>query len=222
MSGGDRLRVGRVTVGLATAAGWVSEYTDPARIGSNAPYAFPAYDRMDTESDASRLNDGDLLAPALLNVTPKLRAFYALKAMRTDLEERLARLDNQPLENLDAAQIAAVINLMYDPLDRHRAGPRTGLNGTTYSKVLHRKRLALLPLHDRWINACYVSHDGPVPPAKKRTWSEYMTLVAIAMAEDLSTQRRQFDQIADAAHEPLTRLRLLDIVAWKSQGRSHE
>lgn len=219
--GGDIVRVGRVTVGLTAATDWIEQYTDPERVRSSAPYAFPAYDRFDAGSLRSQLTDGDLLAPALLNATPSLSAFYSLQAMRHTLEERLAEVGDDRLEDLPPDRIRSIMGLIYEPLDQHRAGKRDGLNGTTYSKVLHRKRPSLLPLHDRWVRACYVATDGPVSPAKVRSWAEYMSLLSIAMAEDIRTQDDSFAVLAAAAHEPLTRLRLLDIVAWKSQGRSH-
>lgn len=221
LMGGDIVRIGRVTVDLTTARRWVEEYTDPARTRSNAPYAFPAYDRFDAGSLRSQLTDGDLLAPTLLNAAPSLRAFYSLQAMRNDLEERLAKVVDDRLEDLPADRIRAIMTLIYEPLDQHRAGTRDGLNGTTYSKVLHRKRPTVLPLHDRWVRACYVATDGPVPPARVRSWAEYMSLLAIAMAEDIRTQKDSFAALAAAAHEPLTRLRVLDIVAWTSKGNSH-
>lgn len=84
------VRIGHVNVGLSTAKRWVHEYTDPASISTSRPFAFPAYDRMATGSGPSELNDGDLLAPVLLSVTPKLAAFYALQAMRPDLVSKAA------------------------------------------------------------------------------------------------------------------------------------
>ena len=99
-----------------------------------------------------------------------------------------------------------------------------GVQGTTLSKIVHRKRPASLALHDKWVHNCYVGAEGPVPPAGKgeRTWADYMSLVALAMAADLRSQRGEFKRLQEqsfAEHPPLTNLRLLDILAWH-QGRS--
>lgn len=219
MSDSHLLRIGCITVPITIAENWVREYTDPSQTQSGAPFAYPGYDLMDTGSGQSVLNDGDLLAPVLLNVKPPLAAFYSLQRMRLEIQQRLARVsDESRLEELGPAEISAAIHLMYEPLDTHRSVRHDGLGGTTYSKVLHRKRPALLPLHDTWVNKCYVSADGPVPLAKRRSWSAYMTLIATAMADDIRGQRGHFDCLTRASHAPLTRLRLLDIVAWRSRG----
>ncbi len=85
--------------------------------------------------------------------------------------------------------------------------------------MLHRKRPESIPLHDRWVWSCYVGEVGhPVPRAKRRTWREYMTLVAQEMARDLREQPDQFAvlQASSKATPPLSDLRILDIVAWNA------
>jgi len=57
---------------------------------------------------------------------------------------------------------------LYAVLDGLAAKP-WGVEGTTLSKVLHRKRPQSLVLHDRWVRACYVGGDGPVPRAQERS-----------------------------------------------------
>lgn len=66
----ERVRVGRVDIPMDKAAAWIAEYTDVlANVGSEQPYAFPAYDRYDGgTADPATLTDGDLLAPVLFNV----------------------------------------------------------------------------------------------------------------------------------------------------------
>ncbi len=56
---------------------------------SASPYAYPAYDTYDSGSGPFELNDGDLLAPALLNAAPTVRAFYSLQRVRPQLIEAL-------------------------------------------------------------------------------------------------------------------------------------
>jgi len=59
---------------------------------AGAPYAYPFYDRMDTGSGPDELDDGDLLAPVLLNVPVTIVAFRSLQAMRNNLQGGLAHI----------------------------------------------------------------------------------------------------------------------------------
>ncbi len=95
-----------------------------------------------------------------------------------------------------------------------------GVRGTMLSKILHRKRPQSVVLHDRWVRACYVGGDAPVPTAKKRRWTEYMALVTYAIGQDIRDQADRFEELDAAASNPgeLSPVRLLDIMAWKSQG----
>ena len=86
----DLVRVGALMVPLGTATKWITDYFDEdSNLRSTQPYAFPAYEDFDTGSAPETLNDGDLLAPALLNVRPSLAAFYGLQSVRGELEEGL-------------------------------------------------------------------------------------------------------------------------------------
>jgi Family of unknown function (DUF6308) len=76
------------------------------------------------------------------------------------------------------------------PLDNPDTKP-WGVNATTLSKVLHRKRPASIALHDTWVQACYLGDGAPVPRDKYRSWGDYMTLVSLAMARDLRAQPSQ-------------------------------
>jgi hypothetical protein len=90
------------------------------------------------------------------------------------------------------------------------------------SKVLHRKASHSLVLHDIWVNACYVGAGAPVPTAQKRTWAEYMTAVTIAIGNEIRAQQKLFEHL-DAFTAPdvhVSHIRLLDVIAWKSQGRT--
>jgi len=219
----EKVRVGKVDISLHTALAWVRDYTDDhANKTRSAPYAYPAYDRYEQDNnDPTRLSDADLLAPLLLNVRLSIRAFYGLQDIRPILESGLANEDLQrPLasvENRD--QITAMIRPLYGVLD-----PRTrpwGVDGTTLSKVLHRKAPHSLVLHDRWVRACYVGYDGPVPPAKNRSWVDYMTEITAAIGKDIRDQPAAFAQLdAATGAGQLSYVRLLDILAWKSRGLS--
>lgn len=223
---GDLIRVGHVKVPLATAEDWVRAYTD---IEQNAtgkdPYAYPAYDRFSKETnDPLQLTDGDLLAPVLLNVRLSIRSFYALQHIRETLQAGLANQDlARPLAEIDdPEQIAAMVKPLYAVMDDPATKP-SGVGVTKLSKVLHRKRPQSLVLHDVWVKACYVDKErGPVFPMGQRSWADYMTAVTAAIGEDIRTQQAQFERLDKAAYQPgeLSHVRLLDILAWKSQGHT--
>ncbi len=217
----DHVRVGGVSISMRLATAWIHQYTDPRHIGSAAPYAFPAYDRYQAvEREPLGLSDADLLAPVLLNVTPSIRAFYALQRVRPRLEAALAHpLLAQPLAGLSEGEIGEVVRPFYSVLDDPTERP-WGVGGTTLSKILHRKRPEHLVLHDQWVRACYVGEGRPVPAAWRRTWSDYMTLVTTAIWQDLRTQASIFDQLSREVRGELSHVRLLDILAWRSRGAS--
>lgn len=218
------VRVGQVDVPMAVALDWIREYTDPDNAAGEHPYAFPAYDCFDGGTDEpDRLTDGDLLAPGLLNVPVKIRSFYGLQRLRPRLEGGLKHpVLDRPLADVDdLSQLEAAVRDLYAVLDSPTERP-WGVNATTLSKVLHRKRPLSVVLHDRWVRACYVGDHGPVPRAKERTWAEYMVLVTDVIRQDITRQREAFALLANAVRGPvvLSDIRILDIVAWRSQGRS--
>lgn len=219
------LQLGRFAIPLETAMAWVRSYTDAAanRVSAH-PYAYPAYDLFYAEQNVpDRLEDGDLLAPILLNVQISIRSFYGLQQLRDRLQAQLAddRLA-RPLAEWDPATIASVIGGLYAVLDEPDAKP-WGISETRLSKVLHRKRPVAIALHDRWVRACYVGDGAPVPRARQRSSAEYMTLLSQAMATDLREQAPEFDALQEAstASPSLSNLRLLDILAWNAGQRSN-
>ena len=157
----------------------------------------------------------------LLNVRLSVRAFYGLQGIRGILESGLANEDlQQPLAAIDNPErVAKMVKPLYGVLDDPKTKP-WGVEGTTLSKVLHRKVPHSLVLHDRWVWACYVGDSGPVPRAHDRSWADYMTAVTTAIGEDIRTQPEAFSQLdaATGARGQLSHVRLLDILAWKSQG----
>src|SRR4051812_591087 len=87
------VRIGDRAVAIEQAEAWVREYTKGDR-SLRRPYAFPAYDHYQRDSDMDHLSDADLLAPMLLNVSISVRAFYDLKAARTRLEAGLGEIES--------------------------------------------------------------------------------------------------------------------------------
>lgn len=180
---------------MSTAAAQqrVGEYTDPAHLKDKSPYAYPAYDELDTGSGANQLNDGDLLACTLLNVRLSTSAFYRFRDMRPDLEAALSATPDAPLVNLDDESVSAKTRSLYAVLDADRSahGAR-GQSGTTLSKILHRKRPESLPLHDKWVRECYLGTEA-VPRVRRRSWADYMVLVTLAMKQDLARHQEEID-----------------------------
>lgn len=220
----EQIRVGKVRVQLDRAVAWVAEYTSPERTKSRNPYSYPAYDDFEKDhNEPSRLTDADLLAPGLLNVPVKVRSYYGLLRIKPRLERALANQDLEvALQEIDSpACIIDMVKPLYDVLDDPDEKP-WGVNGTTLSKVLHRKRPQSLVLHDRWVRACYVGKDAPIPKDKSRSWADYMAAITLAIRDDLRDQPDHFTVLDKATSRPgrLSPVRLLDIVAWKSKGDS--
>jgi hypothetical protein len=217
------VQVGQVLIPLAEAVRWVRDYTNvEANTRGRAPYAFPAYDQYESQTnDPLRITDADLLAPVLLNVRMPIRSFYGLQRIRGHLEAGLANEDlKRPLAEIDDPnRVAAMVSSLYAVLDESRPW---GVKDTTLSKVLHRKAPQSLVLHDTWVNACYVGGSGPVPTARNRSYADYMTAITVAIGKDIRTQQAAFAQLVDASPGAgtLSHVRLLDILAWRSQGNS--
>lgn len=213
------IRIGRLSLPRDEAASILAQYTNAdANRRAAKPFAYPAYDRLDTGSEPDRLNDGDLLAPQLLNVRVKVDAFYAMQGIRSTLESGLAdaRLE-VPLAEHDNQTIEETVGRLYATLDNAR--PR-GVRATTLSKVVHRKRPESLILHDRWVRACYLG-DGPrlVPRDRQRSWARYMIAMTKAVRDDLFRESDTFTALADGLADgvALTHVRILDILAWSAK-----
>ncbi len=210
------VRIGQVVVPLETASAWIRQYTNAARnVLSEHPYAFPAYDCYDGgTTEPGRLTDGDLLAPALLNVPVNIRSFYGLQRVRAQLEEALSHpvLEKPLADVVDPDELRPAVRALYEALDDPTTRP-WGVGGTTLSKVLHRKRPHSVVLHDRWVRACYVGDDAPVRRARGRSWADYMVLITHAVREDIASQAGVFRVLERAAGRPglLSHARLLDI-----------
>ncbi|TDU91371.1 hypothetical protein EV138_4977 [Kribbella voronezhensis] len=218
----EEIHIGKVRIALETAVDWLRDYTDAENNKTrSSPYAYPAYDDYERDNNLpNQLTDADLLAPVLLNVGLSIRAFYGLQRIKPALNEGLASSHLQhPLADLDDLQIAATVRPLYGVLDDSQNRPR-GVKATTLSKILHRKAPQCLVLHDKWVRACYVGDQAPVPRAKKRSWADYMTAITTAIANDIRDQPSEFAQLDAATDTPgrLSQVRLLDILAWKSQG----
>jgi len=218
------IRVGHVQIPLETAIKWVRSYTDEVKnLSSAVPYAFPAYDRYnELQADPARVSDADLLAPALLNVGSSIRSFYGLQQIRGRLEDALANKDlAKPLASIeDKGRIAALVKPLYAVLDDPKTRP-WGLQVTTLSKILHRKRPQFLVLHDTWVKRCYFGAEKPVVPVTGRSPSDYMVAITRAIGRDIRDQEDLFRKLDESSNCPgeLSHVRLIDILAWTSRGK---
>ncbi|MEV0730505.1 DUF6308 family protein [Polymorphospora sp. NPDC050346] len=178
-------------------------------------WAYPAYDAFAGGGDPNRLDDADLLAPTLLNVRVKLRGYYGLQAQRDRLQTALAEIDSNDIAVPGADP--SLIGKLFSVLD---APGIPDVSGTTLAKILHRKRPGFIPLYDEYVRRCYQDAEEPrIRRAKSRTWSEFMTLLASAMRDDLNAAPDFWSAVVGLSTTPrITPLRALDIVAW-SAGR---
>ncbi len=215
------IHIGKVRMTAGQARKFIADYT---KTGSDPkekkPSAFPAYDELHTGTGPAELSDGDLLAPAMLNVKITIRAMYGLQHIRAELEQALGSpVFTKTLAQASDDEIASVIEALYSPLD----GPEKpqDVGGTKLSKVVHRKRPDFLVLHDVWVNRCYVGKDAPIPVAQKRSWAAYMVELHKAVRDDLTAAGDLWGWIREQvpAAKELTDVRLLDILAWSSRGR---
>lgn len=140
----------------ATRLEIITTYTGPIVPDGKARrrdfYAWPYYDNLTTGSGPNGLNDGDLLAPVLLNVNPKIHGLATLQTLRPILEGGLAKVpQGVGLADATDADINTVAAL-FAPLG---ISGRFGVKGTTLAKVLHRKRPHLIPLFVQYVFATY-------------------------------------------------------------------
>ena len=203
---------------LSTAITWLNEYFD-ADMGVRRPYAYPAYDTFDTRGQGHRLEDGELLVPALLNVSVTIKAYYELQRIRADLQRALAHIpDRLRLQDASDDQVLALVSGVYAQLDRPDKPVNVG--PVILSKILHRRRPEFLMLFDRWVRRCYTTAvDAPVPRQSGRTWARYMSQVAVEAAQDLRDQAEiwgQLEQVPVIRQAGVTPLRLLDVLAWRA------
>jgi hypothetical protein len=182
-------------------------------------FAFPSYDRLVTNG-SPMLVDGDLLAPALIGAEVDRGRFSLLREMLPALQG-VANLPRGPLEDADDATIVAVADL-FAVLDQAPYAGK-GVRGTIISKVLHRKRPDLVPLYDSRIFESYTA-PGAIPRAAHRTWREFMELLCRQMRDDLRAETEAFDELVGVAGDAgalLTRLRILDILVWRTADSWH-
>jgi len=160
------------------------------------------------------LTDADLLAPVLLNVPHlSVATYYRLQKEMRYLDELLNRLSpDLSLVNATSADIE-IVGALFEGID---AGRLVGARATTLSKIVHRKRPALIALQDVQVRRCYqAGPNAPLPVVPGRTWVAFTTALTILIQRDLAEQYGAFERLAEmASARPVTPLRAFDIVAW--------
>jgi hypothetical protein len=182
-------------------------------------FAFPSYDRLVTNGSAA-LVDGDLLAPNLIGAEVDRGRFALLREMLPALSG-VADLPRVALEDADDDAVGKVADL-FAVLDQAPYAGK-GVRGTILSKVLHRKRPDLVPLYDSRIFESYTA-PGAIPRAAHRSWHEFMLLLCTQMRDDLRSESDAFDELVGVAGDAgalLTRLRILDILVWRTADSWH-
>ncbi|WP_393077331.1 DUF6308 family protein [Streptomyces sp. LN704] len=221
----SRVRIGAFTVGLDTAERWIRRYFDEsnnrviaATRGKLRPYAYPVYDRFQTDSDESKLHDSDFLAPLLLNKSPSIRAVFNLQAVRPQLEEALTAIPVTLTLTEAAAKhtLTSLLTGLFGVLDGPTSTLDVGL--TTLSKILHRKRPHMIPLYDKRVKDCYygTSSRHPVQPVPRSAPDgPFYATVATCIAHDLADQPDQWQYLTTVAPGDVSLLRVFDVVAWE-------
>ncbi len=182
-------------------------------------YSVIAYDRLVTNGGPA-LVDGDLLAPNLIGAEVDRGRFLLLRELMPRLTG-IAGLPSVALQDADDAVLDQVAALFAVLDDAPYAG--RGVRGTILSKVLHRKRPDLVPLYDSRIFEAYTA-PGAIERSAHRSWGESMTLLLHQMRADLLAEQAAFDAlvaVAGAAGTPLSRLRILDILIWRTAEAWH-
>ena len=182
-------------------------------------YAYPAYDRLVTNGSAV-LVDGDLLAPNLIGTTVDRDRFLLLR----ELLPRIAGVADLPAVALQDAgdDVLARVAALFAVLDDAPYAGR-GVRGTILSKVLHRKRPDLVPLYDSRIFESYTA-PGAIERSVHRSWGASMLLLLTQMRADLVAEAEAFDELERLTAQtqvPLTRLRILDVLVWRTADAWH-
>lgn len=201
------VRVGGLEISAETALELVHKYID----GEVAPWAHRSYDVYTTNNDSNRLADGDFLAPGLLGVPVDSPTFVHLRECRLNLEQFLAEIPDD-VSLVDATE--ETLDAIGRPFGVIDDGLVSGARGVILSKILHRKKPALVPIFDQFVWVVYRTRTGE---EAKRSWPAFITTLATEMRSDLQGATGLWDR-----WEPATSaLRALDMAVWQL-GQNHD
>ncbi|WP_417233669.1 DUF6308 family protein [Arthrobacter sp.] len=207
----DTLRVGGATITVEAAEEFISRYVR----NTSRTWSYPAYDAYPGHS-GPEVGLADIPAIGLLNAGGKaIKTYYGFQELLPLINKKLSdpalhgTLADASAKTLDA------ISALYGVLDTHRP-PEIGL--VKLSKVLHRKRPALLPLYDRNILRCYQEIGIPaVPYAGKRSTADFMRSWLPVLQQDLVSQLdvwKHLTTLVPNGGHPISPLRALDMIGW--------
>jgi Family of unknown function (DUF6308) len=211
------IRIGAHLVGYETAHGWVMEYFNAAEnFTAKRPFAYPAYDDLWTGSGPDEVNDGDLLAPGMLNAPIDVAGLYALQRIRPRLKAALERTPETVTltSAIEDGSLQDRMKSFFGVLDERRLAH---VGFTKLTKILHRKRPKFVPIHDKFVRKCYVGGEGyPVHPNKNRMWADYASEMAAAMDGDIRRQFTTLEHLRADSGADVSTLRVLDVIAWNA------
>jgi hypothetical protein len=210
-----------VTIGdlRSCAAMHLARYTD-----TDGDRAFRTYDRQGAPATLTPL---DCLAPALLSVRVSWRQVIplfqpsgpgavVLNAMQAVLDDpRCARASFVDIDLGDPDGPWALVDAAIRSSGGSGQGnPVPGLKAVGVSKILHRKRPALVPIFDRWVYQFYLDTPPPVGSYDKPPRKLWPLLQA-----DLRANRAWLAGLAAPVRTPdgrrLSVLRAADIIIWE-------
>jgi hypothetical protein len=190
----------------ASAEEHLQRYTDPAR-----GRAFQAYDRI---GDPFRLEPVDLLAPGMLEAPlrgAQVIAMYEPSGPYRELREALERVLSEPIttdarfEEQDLDAITGPWALVRGALRASNATPH--IKASKVTKVLHRKRPALVPIFDSKVADFYGVHRG-------KPWLLWPILQR-ELIDHGAWLRELARQYPTPEGRDLTAVRALDIIVWE-------
>lgn len=205
------IAVGGASIETDRATAFVHRYLN----SPDEHWSYPGYDGY-PGGPTTDVSEQDLLGPALLNAgLRRLRSFDEFRGAIPLVNERLGRIpEDASLRHaeVDLAAIADLLGIVGSP-------GIYGVSLTTFTKVVHRKRPAAIPLYDEHVRRCYqdIGH-APVPPQKGRSWRDFALAWVHAVRQDLVQQYDVWTSLAQlkpAGGPTITPLRALDIVAWE-------
>jgi len=212
----ETLRVGGRIVDFKDAVTWLTDYFNETRnFVHSRPYAYPAYDGLQTGSGPDELNDGDLLAPGMLNASVTVRGFYSLQRVRGIMESGL-KLTGRAVTLSQAVDDGSLQHRMQSLVGVLDAEKLPGIRLTSLTKVLHRKRPEFMPLHDQFVRVCYYGKDNPVRPVRRRSNVDYFVAMASAIDADVRRQSVVLEKLRAEAGANVSLLRIIDVLAWKA------
>lgn len=220
------ITLGHTEMPFDVAKGYLEEYTSEREPWTPAvAYSFPVYDELATGSGPDELNDGDLMAPIMLNVGISITSMYGLRRVKAQLQAALIAIKRADVRLADTSEndLKRLIEPIYAVLDG--TDRPHGIGMTKLSKLVHRKRPGLLVLHDTFVEQTYFGHATDVESekpriiyVKRRKPSAKMVELHKEIRRDLIAAGNVWNdlRVAVPAAKDLSDVRILDILVWSA------